>query len=327
MIPSHAGPEAPDPAWRMGQCAATVMMIRPASFGWNADTAGSNRFQSRGAVSGRLAADLARLEFDALAGALRDAGVSVHAFEDRAEPICPDAVFPNNWVSFHADGTAVLYPMLAPSRRLERRPELLQQLADRNAFELRRIVDLTYFEDRSEYLEGTGSLVLDRVGRVAYACLSPRTHRGPLEAFCARLGYEPFAFEAADAEGIPVYHTNVVLSLGSALAVVAIGNVVAADRERLLSRLSAGGRHVECIDTGQMAGFAANALELRDVAAASVLAMSARAWASYSPDARARLANCVDRRVIVPIPTIETLGGGSVRCMLAEVFNSRGEAG
>jgi hypothetical protein len=327
MTASPASPNASDPALRVGQCAGAVMMIRPASFGWNAETQGSNRFQSRAAVPGRLAADLARAEFDAVAGALRDAGVVVHAFADRAEPVCPDAVFPNNWVSFHADGTAVLYPMLAPSRRLERRPELLQQLADRNAFDLSRVVDLTHFEDTSEYLEGTGSLVLDRIGRVAYACLSPRTHRGPLEAFCARLGYEPFAFEATDAAGIPVYHTNVVLSLGSALAIVAIGNVVAADRGRLLARLSAGGRHVECIDTGQTANFAANALELRDAAAASVLAMSARAWASFSPDARARLANCVDRRVIVPIPTIEALGGGSVRCMLAEVFNPPEEAG
>ena len=157
--------------------------------------------------------------------------------------------------------------------------------------------------------------------------MSPRTHRGPLEEFCTRLGYEPFAFEATDAAGIPVYHTNVVLSLGSKLAIVAIGNVVAADRERLLARLSAGGRHVECVDTAQTADFAANALELRGGATASVLAMSARAWASYSPDARARLASRVDRRVIVPIPTIEALGGGSVRCMLAEVFNSREEAG
>lgn len=327
MTATVATPNATDRTLRTAQCAGAVMMIRPASFGWNAETEGSNRYQSRADIPGRLAAEFARVEFDALAGALRDAGVVVHVFADRAEPVCPDAVFPNNWVSFHADGTAVLYPMLAPSRRRERRPELLQQLADRGAFELSRVVDLTHFEDNSEYLEGTGSLVLDRVRRVAYACLSPRTHRGPLEEFCTRLGYEPFAFEATDAAGIPVYHTNVVLSLGSKLAIVAIGNVVAADRERLLARLSAGGRHVECVDTAQTADFAANALELRGGATASVLAMSARAWASYSPDARARLASRVDRRVIVPIPTIEALGGGSVRCMLAEVFNTREEAG
>jgi hypothetical protein len=297
-------------------------MIRPESFGWNDQTGESNRFQRREVMPPGAAAQLARSEFDALADALRGAGIVVHVVADRAEPACPDAVFPNNWVSFHADGTAVLYPLLAPNRRLERRPELLQQLADRGAFNLRRVVDLTHFEGAGLHLEGTGSLVLDRAHRMAYACLSPRTQREPLHAFCDAMGYEPCVFEAADPAGIPVYHTNVVLSVGDSLAIAAIESVAVADRERLLSRLAAGGRPVESIDAAQVAGFAGNALELRAAGGTRVLAMSARAWASFAPEARSRVAARVDHVVSVPIPTIETLGGGSVRCMLAEVFQS-----
>lgn len=323
VTPSTGSQTAAAP--RDAQCAGAVMMIRPAAFGWNAQTEDSNRFQQRPAVAGPPAATTARLEFDALAGALAEAGVGVHVFEDRAQPVCPDAVFPNNWVSFHADGTAVLYPMLAPNRRLERRPELLQQLADRKAFSLRRVLDLTSLEASGVFLEGTGSLVLDRAARIAYACLSPRTHRRAVEAFCDELCYEACVFEATGAAGEPVYHTNVVLALGNRLAILARENVAPADRERVAERLSDGGRHVECIDSRQAANFAANALELRGAGATSVLAMSARAWAGVSAEARDRLASRVDRCVIVPVPTIEAIGGGSVRCMLAEVFNSRGE--
>jgi hypothetical protein len=301
------------------------MMIRPAAFGWNAQTEDSNRFQQRPQVAAPQAAIRARLEFDALAGALAEAGVGVHVLEDRAQPVCPDAVFPNNWVSFHADGTAVLYPMLAPNRRLERRPELLQQLADRSAFSLQRLVDLTSLEASGVFLEGTGSLVLDRAARIAYACLSPRTHRRAVDAFCDELGYEACVFEATGAAGEPVYHTNVVLALGGRLAILARENVAPADRDRVTERLSDHGRHVECIDSRQVANFAANALELRAAGGMSVLAMSARAWACLSGEARDRLASRVDRRAIVPVPTIEAVGGGSVRCMLAEVFRPRRE--
>jgi hypothetical protein len=236
-------------------------------------------------------------------------------------------VFPNNWVTFHPDGTVVLYPMLAPNRRLERRLDLLLALEREGPYQVRRVVDLTHHEQRGRYLEGTGSLVLDHVARVAYACLSPRTHLEPLQEFCAELGYEPCVFRALDAEGVPVYHTNVVLSVGRHVAVVAASSVADADRGRLLENLAAGGRHLESIDHTQVARFAGNALELRTATGESVLAMSAQAFAAFGPDARARLASGVDRIVAVPVPTIERLGGGSVRCMIAEVFLPQGAAG
>ena len=325
MTPRGAAAQV-DGARRQPQCAAAVMMVRPAAFGWNPQTQDSNRFQRFQAVRGHEAGALALAEFEALAAALRAAGVEVYAFDDRPTPACPDAVFPNNWVSFHPDGTVVLYPMLAPNRRAERRKDLLQKLTAAGGFEMHRVLDLTHFEHSGEYLEGTGSLVLDHVARVAYACLSPRTHPAPLQAFCAELGFEPFVFRATDAAGTPVYHTNVVLAVGGDVSIVAIDNVTATDRERLLERLARDGSYLATIGREQVAAFAANALELRSRAGGTVLAMSARALGSYSAAARARLAGCVDEVVAVPIPTIEALGGGSVRCMLAEVFLPRARA-
>lgn len=309
------------------QCAGAVFMVRPAAFGWNPQTAPSNRYQSAADPAPQAVTVAARREFDALALALSESGVRVHALEDRAEPRCPDAAFPNNWVTFHADGTVVLYPMLAPNRRLERRMDLLLALERDGPYRVRRLVDLTHHERHGRFLEGTGSLVLDHVARVAYACLSPRTHVEPLHEFCAELGYQPCVFTAVDAQGVAVYHTNVVLSVGRHVAVVAAGNVADADRERLLARLAAAGRLLEVIDDAQVASFAGNVLELRAASGAAVLAMSARAQAAFGAAARARLASRVDRVVAVPVPTIERLGGGSVRCMIAEVFLPAGAAG
>ena len=295
------------------------MMVRPASFGWNPETAGSNRFQAP-APGGAAAAGAAVAEFDALVAALVEAGVSVHAFDDRAEPACPDAVFPNNWVSLHADGTVVLYPMLAPSRRRERRLDLLIELERRGRYRVERLLDLTHHELRGHFLEGTGSVVFDHVTRTAYACRSPRTHSEALGELCAEIGYEPVAFDAADATGAPVYHTNVMLSIGTGYALVCATAVPVQQREALLERLSASGRRVLTLDPAQMAAFAGNVLELRGAGGTRVLAGSCRALDSLAPPQREALAACVDRRVAVPVPTIEGLGGGSVRCMLAEVF-------
>jgi hypothetical protein len=251
---------------------------------------------------------------------LRGAGVEVTVAADAATPVCPDAVFPNNWVSLHADGTVVLYPMLARNRRLERRLELIAALAAERRRTVVRLLDLTRHESHGRYLEGTGSIVFDHVQRIAYACLSPRTHEEPLSELCDELGYQPCTFTATDAGGVPIYHTNVMLAIGSCCSVVAASAIDPRDRERVLSSLVASGRQVEFIDAMQMSGFAGNVLELRTADAGSVLAMSAAAHAAFGPAAIERLASTVDRIVSAPIPTIETLGGGSVRCMLAEVF-------
>ena len=299
-------------------------MIRPAAFGFNTETQDSNRFQRRGDAGNECRARAVG-EFDALLCALREAGVAACALDDRPEPPCPDAVFPNNWVSFHADGTVVLYPMLAPSRRRERRMDLLAGLREREGFEVSRLLDLTHHELAGRYLEGTGSVVFDHVERVAYACRSPRTDVLVLQELCAELGYEPCVFTATDRSGVAVYHTNVMLAVGHRFVVVCAEAVADGDRPRLLERLAGGGRAVLPIDRRQMTDFAGNLLELRSRAGRSVLAVSARALASLEGPTSETLRRAVDRVVAAHLPTIEAIGGGSVRCMLAEVFLPRRE--
>ena len=305
------------------QCAGAVMMVRPAAFGWNAETCDSNHFQPRLAPPDPGLAAAALAEFDRMVGQLRAAGVTVHALDDRPESRCPDAVFPNNWVSFHDDGTVVLYPMLAPTRRRERRPELLQALIAEGGFSVTRLLDLSHHELEHRPLEGTGSMVLDHIARVAYACPSPRTHPTVLEEFCTELGFEPCTFEAFGRDGAAVYHTNVMLAIGTRLAVVCGESIAAPDRARVLGQLAATGRTVVELTLGQLEAFAGNMLELRAADGASVLVMSAQAHASLGSREMGLLASSVDHIVAVPVNHIEQAGGGSVRCMLAEVFLPR----
>ncbi|HET7204607.1 MAG TPA: arginine deiminase-related protein [Steroidobacteraceae bacterium] len=305
------------------QTAEAVLMVRPANFAWNAETEESNRFQRADPVLAEGAQAHALAEFEGLVGALRAAGVAVCTSDDEPAPQCPDAIFPNNWVSLHADGTVVLYPMLAPSRRRERRLEHLWRLELATGRRVRRLLDLTHYELRGQFLEGTGSVVFDHVARVAYAALSPRTHVAPLEELCAELGYRSCSFAAADASGAAVYHTNVMLAIGSGFAVLATDAVAAGARERVLAALRDSAREVFPIDAAEMERFAGNVLELRADDGARVLAMSQVAAAAFGPVRLEALRGHVDRIVTAPIPTIEALGGGSVRCMLAEVFLPR----
>jgi hypothetical protein len=305
------------------QAAAAVLMLRPACFGWNAETQASNRFQREAGDLVAGAQARAVDEFDGLVARLREVGVEVHVADDAPERRCPDAVFPNNWVSLHADGTVVLYPMLAPNRRRERRLEIVTRLRGEGTYRVDRLLDLTHHEGHGQFLEGTGSVVFDHVGRVAYAALSPRTHLVPLQELCDELGYEPCVFEAADASGSAIYHTNVLLAVGSRFAVVVAEAIAPANRDDVLRRLHESGRDVLTIDLDAMHRYAGNVLELRAGDGASVLAMSEAAAQAFGPASIARLRRSVDRVVAAPIPTIETLGGGSVRCMLAEVFLPR----
>jgi hypothetical protein len=298
------------------QTARAVLMVRPAQFGSNAETAGSNFFQRGG--DGADVAHRARHEFDALALALAAAGVRVHQFAGSRSAALPDEVFPNNWLSLHADGTAVLYPLLAPNRRAERRRDVLDALAGSCGYRVERVVDLTELEARGEYLEGTGSLVLDRARRVAYACLSPRTHPNALAEFARTLGYETVPFTAVDAAGRPIYHTNVVLSLGTRFAVLCAEAIPeAAERRALVKRLESSGREIIDLTRAELESFAANLLEL-DGAHGPVIALSAAALAALAP-AKRRALERYGRLVPADVATIERIGGGSVRCMLAEV--------
>jgi hypothetical protein len=305
------------PAARESQTAPAVLMVRPAHFASNPETAGSNFFQ-RAAPPRSDDAARAQHEFDALALALAAAGVRVVQFAGRRDAALPDEVFPNNWLSLHADGTAVLYPMLSPSRRRERRPELLAALREHHGYRLERTLDLTPFESRNEYLEGTGSVVLDRERHVAYACLSPRTHAAPLAEFARALDYEVLAFRAVDRAGRPIYHTNVLLSIGTGFAALCTSAIASPDERRaLLERLEATGHELVDLDFTALEAFAGNVLELRG-SHGPVIALSSTALNALGSAARRTLERH-GRLVAADVGTIERLGGGSVRCMLAEV--------
>ncbi len=306
------------------QCAEAVLVVRPAAFGYNPQTAATNTLQRASSTAVASASARARAELDGLVAALTGEGVSVCRLEDTPEPPKPDAVFPNNWVSFHEDGTVVLYPMHAPSRRAERRQEAIDAVVERLGFKVARVLDLTAHESEDRCLEGTGSLVLDHIERLAYACLSPRTDRALVEAWSRELGYEPIVFRALDRAGTPLYHTNVMMCLGEKLAVVGSEAIVGADRGRVLERLRSSGREVIEIGHDEIERFAGNMLELAtwDEALGDyrLLVMSETARHALGAESLGRLGACTDEMVIVPVDTIERLGGGGVRCMLAEVF-------
>jgi hypothetical protein len=306
------------------QATGTVLLVRPVAFHGNPETADSNAFQRPPAAAAPAAEQAAAvLEFDGLVAALRAAGVEAIVVADTAEPATPDSIFPNNWVSFHADGTVVLYPMMAPSRRGERRRDILELLSREHGFHIARVIDLSGHEAEGRYLESTGSMVLDRAHRIAYACLSPRTDLEVLAEAAQLLDYEPLAFAAVDAGGLPVYHTNVLMCVGRDFAVLceqAISD--AAQRAAVCRRLEDTGHELIPISFAQMANFAGNVLELAGRHGERLLAMSARALAALDDGQRAVLeSRC--RLVAAPVATIEASGGGSVRCMLAEIHLPR----
>jgi len=305
------------------QCAGAVFMVNPASFRFNEQTAQTNALQQAASGDEATVNAAARAESDALARALRSEGVRVCVVEDSPVPVKPDALFPNNWISFHEDGTLVLYPLQAGNRRLERRPAVVEEVCAVLGFQPRRRLDLTPHEASGRFLEGTGSLVLDHVGRVAYACRSARTDASLVREWARLMAYEPIVFDATDAQGRRYYHTNVMLWIGTRCAAVCSAAITPADRRRVREALEAGGREVLDIDHAAVAGFAGNMLELATwdeaLGDASVLVMSTTARAALSGALRRRLSGCVDTVLAVPVPTIERVGGGGVRCMLAEV--------
>jgi hypothetical protein len=294
-------------------------MVRPARFGCNPQTAESNAFQAKPELlAGQDLQGVALREFHGLAEALDRAGVEVLIAPDSEQPAKPDAIFPNNWVSFHHDGTVALYPMLAPNRRWERRDEILQQVVRDGGFRVSRTVDLTHRESEDKYLEGTGSVVLDRVHRVAYACSSPRTDLDVLGEFAQQLDYELMTFDAVDAGGAAIYHTNVLMAIGTGFAVVCSESIVNdAHRAAVLSKLGTTGHAIVEITAAQMAQFAGNILELA-APKGRIIALSTTALGCLGAAQRRALES---RATLIPaqIPTIERIGGGGVRCMLAEI--------
>lgn len=305
------------------QCTDTVFLVRPCRFQANPETAASNAFQAEAPWDDLAASNrIAQTQFDGLVQTLEAAGVNCIVFDDTSEPHTPDSIFPNNWITTHADGSVVLFPMEAPSRRGERRQDLLDSLVAEQGFTISRTVDLSPHEQAGHYLEGTGSLVLDRVNRVAYACRASRTDPAALEAFAQALGYRVMLFDSMDAGGQPIYHTNVMMWLGETLAGVCLASLPEPDRVRVETALAESGHTVVDLSYDQLEAFAGNMLELRTRDGGAVIAMSQQAFDSLDAAQRAQLAAHATL-VSSNIDHIETQSGGSVRCMLAEVHLPR----
>ena len=302
------------------QTSDAVMLVRPASFGFHAEAARSNAFANATKDAG--VATRAEAEFEGLASTLGDKGIEVLVLDDSPHPAKPDAIFPNNWVSFHADGTMVLYPMATEARRLERNLEGLKGLLASSGFEVKRVVDLSFQERHGHFLEGTGSLILDRPRRRAYANLSPRTDAVAIADFDDRLDYSTFIFDARDRSGQPIYHTNVLLSLGSRFAVLCTDALTPEYREILAGEIDRSDRTQIEVDYEQMKQFACNLIELKSRAGSPVIALSSVALRAFRPD-QLRSLESFGELAEADIPTIETVGGGSVRCMIADVHLPR----
>ena len=298
------------------QTAGAVLMIRPYRFYPNPETAADNAFQQSVATSELPEISIAaRGEFDAAVETLRDAGVTVHVVDDTATPEKPDAVFPNNWLSTHHDGRVVLYPMYSAARRRERRQDVIDEL--RKHYAVTGVVDYSAGEEHGHCLEGTGSLVLDHAHKIAYASLSQRTHPEVLQRFCSDFGYEPVTFRSASQDGRPVYHTNVIMCVGSDFALISLAMMPdEAERETVEKRLKSTGKEVIELREAQINEFAGNAIELR-AGGENRLVLSERGAAALTASQRQTIEKHA-RLLPLSLPTIE-LAGGSARCMIATI--------
>ncbi|WP_294067551.1 citrulline utilization hydrolase CtlX [Proteiniphilum sp. UBA1028] len=298
------------------QTTSKILMIRPARFAFNEETAQNNFFQQK--VDSNSVAEKAREEFDAFVQLLRGKDVDVMVVQDTPEPWTPDALFPNNWFSSHITGELVLYPLFAENRRKERKPEVLELL--RRKINHRKLIDLTHWEEEGEFLEGTGSMIFDRDRQIAYCCRSPRTSEKVLAEFCARMNYDSVIFDALDKEGKPIYHTNVMMEVGSQVAVICLESIRDRnDRQRVSSRLTASGKIIVEITLEQVTRFAGNMLEIKSRNGTPIMVMSSSARNSLTPAQESTLSTF--NKIVSPdLHTIETVGGGSARCMLAEIF-------
>jgi len=305
---------ATDPA---AQSTNSVLMIRPHRFYPNPETAADNTFQRSADGDPDALSDAARKEFDVAVATLRNAGVSVHVLDDTTNPEKPDAVFPNNWISTHHDGRVALFPMYSPLRRLERRHDIVEEL--RNRYRVTEVIDYSAFEKESCYLEGTGSLVLDHVNRIAYVSLSNRSNPKMIAHFAEDFGYEPVTFTSIGPDGHPIYHTNVMMCMGTRFALVGLDMIPnESEKKQVRARLEASGREIVELRPEQVANFAGNAIELDNGQGEKLLVLSVRAVATFNERERTVLKPHV-RLVPLKLPTIE-LAGGSARCMIAEIY-------
>ena len=301
------------------QSTSSVLMIRPGRFYPNPETAADNAFQRTRHLGSDALTLMARKEFDAAVQTLRAAGVNVHVFEDTAEPEKPDAVFPNNWISTHHDGRIALFPMYSALRRRERRQDIVEEL--RKHYRVTEVIDYSPFEDEGCDLEGTGSLVFDHVNKIAYVSLSNRSNPKVIQRFADDFSYEPVIFTSIGPNGEPIYHTNVMMCIGTAFAMVGLEMIPnKAERQQVRARLERSAKDIIELSPDQIANFAGNAIELHDTRGEKLLVLSDRAMRALTEEQHARLNRYV-RLVPLELPTIE-LGGGSARCMIATIHLS-----
>jgi hypothetical protein len=299
------------------QSTSHIMMIRPVQFAYNPETAESNEFQSNNTAGSNSLQNEAKEEFDLMVSQMENTGVNVLVFDDTDEHHRPDAVFSNNWVSFHQSGKVVLYPMMAENRRVERRLDIIEALKVK--YKIEEIIDLTHFEKEGKYLEGTGSMVLDRRYKIAYACLSPRTHPEVLQAFADELGYEVIAFSAVDENDKPVYHTNVLMCVGDIFAVVCLEAIKDPDERQMVRlMLEETNKYIVEISLEQVRQFAGNMLMIRNSKQDKFLVMSTQAYDSLTKKQR-EILNDYARIFHSDLSVIEANGGGSARCMMTEI--------
>lgn len=294
-----------------------ILMVRPAGFGYNVEAAQSNAFQHKPEENSDITQVILD-EFDGYVSALRDKGVEVHVFEDTPYPVKPDAIFPNNWITMHADGTITLFPMAVCNRRHEVRGDFVEKLE--SEFRVEKVVDLTHLEAQNRFLEGTGSIIYDHANKTAYACLSPRTDKHVFEELCASMSYKPVTFTSVDGNGKEIYHTNVMMHVGSKCAVVCFESILNQDERKLVeSSLTDAGFDIVDITLEQVNQFAGNMLEVKSKSGEAITVMSQSALDALTEAQKGLLAKSTTL-LPVQIPTIENIGGGSARCMMAEIF-------
>jgi len=298
------------------QSTDSVLMVRPARFYPNPETAADNAFQRDAGRDPDSLTVMARNEFDAAVQSLRAAGVNVHVFEDTAEPEKPDAVFPNNWISTHDDGRIALFPMYSALRRRERRRDIVDEL--RKLYRVTGVRDYSEFENENYCLEGTGSLVLDHLNKIAYVSLSNRSDPKVIERFAEDFGFKPVTFTSIGSDGQPIYHTNVMMCIGTDFVMVGLEMIASkAERQQVRARLEKSGKEIVDLSADQIANFAGNAIELHNRDEEKLLLLSSRAHSVLTDDQRTRL--CQYARLLpVHLSTIE-LAGGSARCMVATI--------
>lgn len=307
----------------MNQITDTILMVRPRHFGYNPETANNNSFQrSPSQISTKEISEKAIQEFDAFVEKLRAAAIEILMVQDSNQPVKTDAVFPNNWFTTHEQGELVTYPMFSPIRRTERQAYVIEQLGAK--FKINKWVHLEDKELEGRFLEGTGSMIMDRVNRLLYAGRSIRTDEGLIEEFCRWMGYEAVIFDAYDQNGIPIYHTNVMMALGTSYVVICMDAIHNEEQRLILNEcFERTGKEVISISLEQMNAFAGNMLQVRNRKGdATFLVMSEQAYASLLPEQIDRIQRH-SRILHSPLYTIETFGGGSARCMMAEVFLER----